>query len=91
MTRTKNPAHRGDGGGAEQMAQLTRLYADDTPPAPDLHPYQPRRVGEIVEVAHLPGVRLEVVALDDPSLITLRTPNGATLRAGWRTVRRVQS
>lgn len=30
--RKINPAHRGDGGGAGQVAQLTRLYADHTPP-----------------------------------------------------------
>jgi hypothetical protein len=92
MTK-KIPAHRGNGGGAEQMKQLDRLYSQSTAPAPAAHPdapYYPQRLGEIIAVSGLPG-RFEVTGLDDPSLVTVRTPNGATMRVGWRMVRRAES
>lgn len=34
--------------------------------------YYPRRIGDIVEVAHVPGQRLDVVALDASDFVTLR-------------------
>lgn len=43
------------------------------------------RIGDTVGLRHLPG-HFEVVAMDDPSLLTLRTASGARLKAGWRTV-----
>jgi hypothetical protein len=86
----KNPRRQP---GADQATALSRLYADDTAPAPAAHldaPYYPQRLGEIIAVSGLPG-RFEVTGLDDPSLVTVRTPNGATMRVGWRMVRRVGS
>jgi len=45
-------------------------------------------IGEVVKLRHLPG-RFLVLAMDDPALLTLRAPSGATLKAGWRTIIRM--
>jgi hypothetical protein len=93
MARKRNPRAGATATGADQATALSRLYADDTAPAPAAHPdaqYYPQRLGETVEVRGLPG-RYVVVALDDRSLVTLRDSNGAQFRAGWRTIRRVGS
>lgn len=54
------------------------------------HGYYPRRIGEVVEIAHLPGERLKVVALDDSARVTLRHARCGVMRVGWRHVRRLE-
>jgi hypothetical protein len=43
-----------------------------------------------VYIENMPVMSLEVIDIDDPALVVLRTPNGTTLKAGRRTVLRVE-
>jgi hypothetical protein len=49
------------------------------------------RVGDRVYVQNMPVLPLEVVDTSDPSLIVLRAPNGATLKAGQKTIIKVET
>ena len=48
------------------------------------------RVGDRVYIQGMPVMALEVIDCSDPSLIVLQAPNGATLKAGRKTVIRVE-
>jgi hypothetical protein len=47
--------------------------------------------GDRVYLQNMPVMALEVIDTSAPALITLRAPSGATLRAGRRTVIRVET
>lgn len=49
------------------------------------------RIGDRVYLVSMPVMPLEVIDISDPSLIVLRSPNDATLKAGRRTVIRVEN
>jgi hypothetical protein len=49
------------------------------------------RVGDRVYIQGMPVMPLEVIDTSDPALIVLRAPNGATLKAGRKTVIRVET
>ena len=44
------------------------------------------RTGDHVYLENMPVMALEVIDTSDPALIVLRSPNGATLKAGRKTV-----
>ena len=48
------------------------------------------KVGDRVFIQSMPVMEMEVIDVSDPALIVLRAPNGATLKAGRRTVIRVE-
>lgn len=47
------------------------------------------RVGDLVRLPNVKGA-LSVVGLKPPSLLELRTPQGAIVKAGWRACERVR-
>ena len=49
------------------------------------------KVGDKVYIQNMPVMALEVIDTSNPSLIVLRAPNGATLKAGRKTVIRVET
>ena len=53
--------------------------------------FPPRiRIGDHVYVENMPVMALEVIDTSDPALIVMRAPNGMTLKAGRKTVIRVE-
>lgn len=48
------------------------------------------RLGDHVFLQNTPVMPLEVIDTSDPALIVLRAPNGAVLKAGRKTVIRVE-
>ena len=48
------------------------------------------KVGDRVYLENMPVMPLEVIDVSDPALIVLRSPNGVTLKAGRKTVIRVE-
>ena len=48
-------------------------------------------IGDRVYIGSMPVMALEVIDVSDPAVIVLRPPNGAMLKAGRRTVIRVES
>lgn len=49
------------------------------------------RIGDRVYLENMPVMPLEVIDITDPALVTLKAPNGATLKVGRRTVIRVET
>jgi hypothetical protein len=45
------------------------------------------RIGQLVTVDGWTGTPMEVISVDDPALVVLKTANGATVKLGRRTVR----
>ena len=48
-------------------------------------------IGDRCSSENMPDLALEVIDISDPALIVLRTPNGAMLKAGRKTVIRVET
>ena len=48
-------------------------------------------IGDKVFIQNMHDLALEVIDVSDPALIVLRSPNGATLKAGRKTVIMVES
>jgi hypothetical protein len=48
------------------------------------------KVGDRVYLMNMPVMALEVIDVSDPALIVLRSPHGTTLKAGRKTVIRVE-
>ena len=49
------------------------------------------RVGDRVYLTNMPVMPLTVIDTSDPALVTLRAPNGMTLKAGRETIIRAEN